>query len=138
MGAGALIAVQVLLLLADSIPKPQLYGWLIGLMVLSGAGTLGFTNLGMRVAVRASAPAEELYAGSIVEFFVLAIATLLGLLTYVVPKRYTFWFFAMPALGAAIALIAVARFDDASLGARSEGLLEADQAAQPRRSQDGV
>jgi hypothetical protein len=111
-GAGALLAIQVLLLVASEggLTKATLYPILVGLMMLSGAGTLGFTSVGMRVAARLSHPAEEVYSGSVIEFFLLGLSASLGLLTYVVPPKYTFWFFATPALLATLSIFCCARF----------------------------
>ena len=94
-------------------------------MVLSGAGTLGFINLGLRFAVAASEPVAEIYAGSIIEFGLLATASTLGLLTYTAPD-YTFTFFAVPAALVTVFLFGCARFDaPQAVGAeRSAGLLE--------------
>jgi hypothetical protein len=99
-----------------------LYGLLTLLMVLAGAGTLGFINLGLRFAVAASEPVEEIYAGAIIEFGLLATACLLGLLTYAVPTEWTFSFFAIPAVIVSVAIFSFARFEDASLP-REAGLL---------------
>ena len=84
---------------------------------------MALTLRGTLTQVRASQPAEEIYAGSIVEFFILLFATLLGLLTYVVPPRYAFSFFAGPALRATIALFACARFEALGAPPMREGLL---------------
>ena len=90
--------------------RDLLYRLLLCLMIFAGAGSLGFTSIGLRVAVAESAPAAELYSGSVIEFFLLAISCTLGLLTYVLPPKFTFVFFAVPACVACIAIFACARF----------------------------
>ena len=124
-GAGALMLVQVLLLVAQrgGIAKGTLYAALLLLMMLAGAGTLGFTSIGLRVAVAESAPAAEIYSGSIIEFFLLGISCSLGLLTYVLPPKYTFTFFAVPACVACVCLFACARFPKSVEPLMSDGLI---------------
>ena len=51
LAATALLGIQVLVLAAEHLSPSTLFAGLLPLMVLSGAGTLGFTNVGMRVAV---------------------------------------------------------------------------------------
>jgi hypothetical protein len=112
IGASSLLAIQILLLVAEPfhLTKEALYPPLLFLMMASGAGTLGFTNIGLRVAVGIGHPADEIYAGSIIEFFLLAISCAMGLLTYVVPPQYAFWFFATPACVACVGIFGCARF----------------------------
>ena len=112
IGACALLCVQLLLFAAQwtSMSRDLLYRSLLCLMIFAGAGSLGFTSIGLRVAVAESAPAAELYSGSVIEFFLLAISCTLGLLTYVLPPKFTFVFFAVPACVACIAIFACARF----------------------------
>ena len=131
LGALGLVGVQVLLLVADggALSHEALLAVLVLLMIISGAGSLGFINIGMRVAVAASHPAEEIYAGSVIEFFLLGLATALGMLTYLVPPKYIFVFFAVPALLAAVGVTTCARFDERLA---TEGLLAADSAADAR------
>ena len=114
LAAIALLGIQVLLFAATSLDKDVLFALSLCCMCAAGVGTLGFIGVGLRVAVRASAPAEEIYAGSIIEFFLLAIAAALGLLTYVVSAEYTFWFFALPACASAVAVCTMARFETTS------------------------
>lgn len=104
LAAASLLGVQLLLLHADKMSKGTLYALVMMMMCLAGSGTLGFIGVGLRVAVGYSHPAEEIYAGSIIEFFLLGIASALGLLTYVVPPNATFWFFAIPACIAAVVI----------------------------------
>ena len=65
----------------------------------------------MRVAIKIGHPADEIYAGSIIEFFLLAISCALGLLTVAVDAKNTFWFFSLPACLAAGGVILCARFE---------------------------
>lgn len=113
VGAAGLCGVQLLLLVASdaNLSHDTMLVLLVLLMILSGAGALGFINVGMRVAVAASHPAEEIYAGSVIEFFLLALATALGMLTILVPPKYTFVFFSVPAIFATVGIFAFARFD---------------------------
>lgn len=117
LAASALLGVQLLILNAAEFEKKTLYQLLLLLMCLAGAGTLGFIGVGLRVAVGYSHPAQEIYSGSIIEFLLLAIASSLGLLTYVVPPSATFWFFALPACAATVVIFTCARFqhDEAPL-----------------------
>ena len=112
VGAGALLGVQALLLVAQhgSLSKQSMFAMLLVLMMLAGAGSLGFTSLGLRVAVGESRPAAEIYSGSIIEFFLLGISCTLGLLTYVLPPTQTFWFFAIPACASCACLFCFAKF----------------------------
>ena len=115
VGAGALLGVQALLLVAQqvSLSKQSMFIFLLLLMMLAGAGSLGFTSLGLRIAVGESRPAAEIYSGSIIEFFLLGISCTLGLLTYVLPPAQTFWFFAIPACVSCVCLFCFAKFPSA-------------------------
>lgn len=126
VGTAGLCGVQVLLLVASgaNLSHDTMLVLLVLLMIVSGAGSLGFINVGMRVAVAASHPAEEIYAGSVIEFFLLALATALGMLTILVPPKYTFVFFSVPAILATVGIFACARFDQRrSSGMMHDGLL---------------
>jgi len=128
-GGAALLTVQIVLLAANTInSKDLIFGLVLMLMCLAGAGSLGFIGVGMRVAITYSHPAQEVYAGSVIEFFLLGGSTLLGLLTYVVPANATFWFFAIPACTSAVIICAFARFrDESTPSATSEPLINGAQ-----------
>ena len=115
VGTGALLIIQVMVVVSDVVatfPPAGLYALLVVLMCLAGAGTLGFINLGLRFAVAASEPVEEIYAGAIIEFGLLATACVLGLLTYTDPTgEYTFTFFAVPAAIVTPCLFLFAKFE---------------------------
>ena len=115
VGTGALLIIQVMVVVSDVVatfPPAGLYALLVVLMCLAGAGTLGFINLGLRFAVAASEPVEEIYAGAIIEFGLLATACVLGLLTYTDSTgEYTFTFFAVPAAIVTPCLFLFAKFE---------------------------
>ena len=125
-GAVSLLCVQLLLIAGRNgviRAKATLLPLLVLLMILAGAGTLGFTSLGLRIAVHESRPALELYSGSIIEFFLLGISCILGLLSYVLPPENTFWFFALPAGVACGVIFCCARFPQAEDLYSEHGLL---------------
>jgi len=129
LAALSLLGVQILLIAAGNgwiADKGKLYALLLACMCVAGAGTLGFIGIGLRVAVAHSHPAAEIYAGSIIEFWLLAIASALGLLSYVVPPKDTFWFFAIPACVSSCIICTVARFDHQGVAhANTDALLTA-------------
>ena len=102
-----------------------LYGVLFALFVVAGVGTVGFIGIGLRVAVAISRPADETYAGGTVEFILLVVGTVLGIGTSFNTARFGFWWFSAPAAAAAVALFAVARFNDKGRRTVDDALLAA-------------
>jgi len=111
LSAASLLAVQLLLYLSASgkVGKQAVYGIVLLLMALSGAGSLGFIGIGLRVAVEVSHPVDDIYAGGAVEFFLNAFGTALGELTSL-NAHFGFWWFAGPACLVAFTLCFIARF----------------------------
>ena len=98
---------------------------LFALFVVAGVGTVGFIGIGLRVAVAISRPADETYAGGTVEFILLVVGTVLGIGTSFNTARFGFWWFSAPAAAAAVALFAVARFNDKGRRTVDDALLAA-------------
>ena len=109
----------------SGLTKPQLYAVLFALFVVAGVGTVGFIGIGLRVAVAISRPADETYAGGTVEFILLVVGTVLGIGTSFNTARFGFWWFSAPAAAAAVALFAVARFNEKGRRTVDDALLAA-------------
>jgi hypothetical protein len=113
LSAAALLLVQLILYLAarSILDKTAVYALVIFIMAVSGAGSLGFIGIVLRVAVNVSQPVDEIYAGGTVEFLLNGLGTVLGELTSVNVATFGFWWFAAPVSIAALAICFIAKFE---------------------------